>query len=606
MEATRRARQTRPRSRVAHVVPGVHVLASYERRWLLDDVRAGVVLTALLIPAGIGYAQVAGLPPVTGLYATIVPLLVYAVFGPSRILVLGPDSALAPIIAAAVIPLAVGDSDRAVALAGLLAILVGAILLLGSVFHLGFVTDLLSKPIRVGYLNGIALVVVVGQIPKLLGFSVDADGVVGDLRGIAGGIVDGLIDPRSVGLGAGSLAVIMVARWIGLRVTGLVLAVIGPMVLVAAAGWRDDVPTVGALPTGLPAPALGGLEWGDVVSLVGPALGIALIAFADTAVLSRSFAGRHGESVSGTSEMRALGAANVATGLTGGFAMSASSSRTPVADQAGGRTQLTGVTGAIAVAVFMFVAPGATGLLPTASLAAVVIVAATSLVDVSVVGRLLRVDRVEGLLSLAAFVGVVGLGVLRGIVAAIGLSFVAFVNQAWRPYHAELGRLPGVRGYHDLSRHPEGERIPGVLILRFDAPLFFANGGMFDDFVRSMVAGADRDLHTVIVAAEAITDVDSTAVDELVELDEHLAERDVRLVLAEMKGPVKDQLSRYGLDGRFGPDRFAPTVGAAVDEVVGHERDDIGQPSDRRTGPSSGRRAADGPNSPDGGSASHG
>jgi len=557
-------------------VPGLATARAYERSWLRTDVTAGIVLTALLIPAGMGYAEAAGLPPETGLYATIVPLLAYALVGPSRILVLGPDSSLAPIIGAAVLPLAAGDPARAVALAGLLALLMGAVLVLGGLARLGFVTDLLSKPIRVGYLNGIGLVVFVGQLPKLLGFSVDGDSLVQEAIEVARGVLDGLVDPTALVVGLVSLVVIIVPRLLGWRVPGVLLAVVGSIVVVAAGGLCEELPVVGALPSGLPAPALSGLRWSDVASLIGPALGIALIAFADTGVLSRTFAARQGQTVDGSQEMGAIGVANLAGGLLGGFPVSASSSRTPVAEQAGARSQLTGVVGAVLIVAFVLLAPGVTEYLPSATLAAVVIVAATSLVDLAAVRRLARMDRVEGMLSVAAFLGVALVGVLQGIVIAVGLSFIAFVNQAWRPYRAELVLVPGMRGYHDHSRHPEGRRVPGVVILRFDAPLFFANGGMFDDYARQVVAEAGDDVHTVILAAEPITDIDTTAVDELLELDDHLASKGQRLVFAEMKGPVKDLLRRYGLGDRFTPDRFFPTVGAAVDQLTGEFRQDIG------------------------------
>jgi len=561
-------------------LPGLEVLANYQRSWLRYDLLAGVVLTALLIPAGMGYAEASGLPPETGLYATIVPLLVYALVGPSRILILGPDSALAPIIAASVLPLAAGDPDRAVALAGLLAIMMGVLLLVGGVLHLGFVTDLLSKPIRLGYLNGIAVVVIVGQLPKLLGFTNGSDSFLGDIRATIEGVSDGLVNPTAMIIGLVSLVLIVGLRLLFKRVPGVLIAVVGAIIWVAAAGLDDEVPVVGALPRGLPAPALGSLSWGDAGSLIGPALGIALIAFADTGVLSRVFAARHGETVSGSHEMRGIGLSNIASGMFGGFPVSGSSSRTPVAEQAGARTQLVGVTGALLIIGFVLVAPGLTSYLPSSTLAAVVIVAASGLIDVPAVVRLMSVNPIEGLLSVAAFLGVVLVGVLEGIVIAIALSFIAFVNEAWRPYRAELVQIPGTRGYHDRSRHPEGRRIDGIVILRFDAPLFFANGGMFADYVRSVVA-SDPELTTLILAAEPITDIDSTAVDDLVELDDFLASAGIEFIIAEMKGPVKDRLVRYGLHDRFGPERFAPTVGAAVDGVLGHEREDIGHPSDR-------------------------
>ena len=562
-------------------LPGLEVARHYQRAWLRHDLVAGVVLTALLIPAGIGYAQAAGLPPQTGLYATIVPLLAYALVGPSRVLVLGPDSSLAPIIAVSVLPLAAGDPDRAVALAGLLAVLVGLVLLVGGLARIGAVTALLSRPIRIGYLNGIALVVIVSQLPAVLGVRIEATRSLGDVGAVVRELAGGRVNGTALAVGLVSLAVV-----VGLRVTvspvaGVLGSVVGAVVVVAVAGLADAVPVVGAMPHGLPAPALGGLGWDDVLALAGPALGIALVAFADTAVLSRSLAARRGETVDGSHEMAAIGAANVAGGLLGGFPVSASSSRTPVAEQAGARTQLVGLLGAALLVAFVLLAPGLTGLLPSATLGAVVILAAASLVDVPGTVRLLRMNPVEGLLSVAALLGVALVGVLEGIVVAIALSLAAFVRHAWQPYRAELGLLPGVRGYHDLARHPEGSRLPGVVIVRFDAPLFFANGAQFDDYVRSVVDAAGPGVHTVILAAEPITDIDTTAAEELAELDDVLAARGVTLVFAEMKGPVKDRLHRYDReDGtrrpRYGPERFAPTVGAAVDRVTGRLRGDLG------------------------------
>ena len=558
-------------------LPGVAVAGRYERSWLTEDVVAGLVVTALLIPAGLGYAEVAGLPPETGLYATIVPLLAYALVGPSRILVLGPDSALAPIIAASVLPLAAGDPARAVGLAGLLALMMGAILLVGGLLRIGFVTDLLSKPIRIGYLNGIAVVVIVGQLPSLFGFSVDASSFVDELRGFVNGVLDGATDVLALAMGLGSLLVVVVARLLRTRLPGVAIVVVGAVVVTAVLGWQDELPVVGAIPQGLPSTALGGLEWGDLGSLAVPALGIALIAFADTGVLSRTFAARNGENVDGSREMAAIGVANMSTGLLNGFSVSASASRTSVAEAAGARTQLTGVVGAVLIVGLILVAPGVTGYLPSAALAAIVIVAASGLMDGRTLVWLAHADPIEALLSVSAFAGVVFVGVLPGIAIAIGLSVIAFVNQAWRPYRAELGRIPGVRGYHDMARHADASRVPGIVIVRFDAPLFFANGGLFDDFVRSVVDRSDH-VHTVILAAEPITDIDTTAIDELIELDDFLSSRGIALVIAEMKGPVKDQISRYRLGHRFGPERFMPTVGAAVDTITGTLPGDLGEP----------------------------
>ncbi|TFC94550.1 SulP family inorganic anion transporter [Cryobacterium sinapicolor] len=556
-------------------VPGVDTALNYRRAWLLPDLRAGLVLTALLIPVGIGYAEVAGLPPETGLYATIIPLAAYAVFGPSRVLVLGPDSALAPIIAAVILPLALGDDDRAVALAGLLAIMVGLILLLGGLLRLGFVTDLLSKPIRVGYLNALGLLVIVSQLPALLGFSIESGPLIADVIAIGSGIAGGEVNPTALLFGLGSLFIIVGLSWGKSKIPGVLVAVVLATVLTAVLGLQNTIPVVGAMPQGLPSPALGGLVWADVAALALPALGVALIAFADTAVLSRTFAARRGENVDGSQEMAAIGLSNIAGGLSGGFAISASSSRTPVAESAGSRTQLTGVVGAMLIVVFMLLAPGLTDFLPSASIAAVVIVAAAGLIDMNGLIALVRMNKVDAALSIASILGVLVVGVIEGIGVAIALSLGAFVSHAWRPYRAELGRIHGQRGYHDLSRHPEGERLPGIVIVRFDAPLFFANGGIFDDYVRRVVTEAGSGVRTVILAAEPITDIDTTALEELLELDDFLASRGVTLIFAEMKGPVKDHLRDYGLSRRFPPERFADTVGEAVDEATGTLRGDL-------------------------------
>ncbi len=559
-------------------LPGLNVLRGYRREWWRGDLVAGIAVAALLIPAGLGYAEVAGLPPVTGLYATIVPILVYALIGPSRILVLGPDSSLAPIIAAAIIPLAVTDAQRRVELAGVLAVEVGAILLLGGLLRLGFVTSLLAKPIRIGYLNGIALIVVLGQLPKLLGFRGSGESllevVVGDIRGI----LDGQVQPRAAAIGLVCLAGITALKLWRRAIPGVLVAVVGSTLLIWLAGWQHEVPVVGAMPDGLPRPAMPSTDPTDWLELALPAAGIALIAFADTGVLSRTFAARAGDSVDGSREMGAVGVSNVAAGFFGGFPISASSSRTAVAEQSGARSQLMAVIGAVVVLAALLLIPGVTAYLPSSALAAVVITAALSLVDVRSMVELFRIDRVEGLLTVVAFLGVAVLGVLQGILVAIGLAFVAFVYSASRPYRAQLGLVPGLRGYHDVTRYPAARPIPGALLLRFDAPLFFTNGAIFDDWVRGEVhaaRAAGRTVTTVILACEPITDIDSTAIDELVELDDYLARHRIGLVFAELKDPVREQLERYRLtvEGRprFGPGHFAPTLGAAVDELLGDQ-----------------------------------
>jgi SulP family sulfate permease len=550
---------------ISKALPVVGVVRGYKRSWLKPDLVAGAALSAALVPAGMAYAEASGLPAVNGLYASVVPMIFYALFGPSRVVIVGPDSALAPMIAAAILPLAGQDPEKSVAMAGVLAILIGLFLIAGRVFKLGFVTGLLSRPIRVGYLNGIALAVTVSQLPRLLGIDVSADGLFERLTSLAEAILGGGINPVALAVGAGCLAVIVAGRFLPWKVPSVLFAVAGSIAVVAALGLAGRLPIVGALPPGLPAPALGGIGMEDVLSLVGPAAGIALIAFADTSTLSKSLAARRGVRVNGNEEMGALGVANVATGVLGGFPVCGSSSRTPIVLDAGAKTQLSGVVAALLVVLFMVAAPGLTAFLPTATLAAVVIVAASSLVDVRTLVRLVRMSRTEALLLVVTFLGVAFVGVLQGITLAIGLSLLAFIQRAWDPYRTELASLADVPGFHDLDRHPEGRRVQGLVIARFDAPLFFANGEVFAEHIRSLVDGAPSPVKCVIVAAEPITGLDTTALDELIQLDDELAQDGISIVFAEMKGPVKDRLIRFGAGARFDADHFFPTLDKAVD-----------------------------------------
>ncbi|OAE00996.1 SulP family inorganic anion transporter [Arthrobacter sp. OY3WO11] len=539
-------------------------LRGYRMEWLRHDLLAGTALFAILVPAGMAYAQAAGLPPVTGLYATVVPLIVYATVGPSRVLVLGPDSSLAPMIVAALVPLAAANDEKSVALAGLLAILIGVILLCGSALRLGIVTGLLSKPIRLGYLNGIALLVAVSQVPTLLGISVEGGTPWERLIAAVPKVLSGETNMLALLIGLASLALILVPRWLKWKVPGVLIAVVASCIAVALLELQGRVRVTGALPQGLPAPALGGIGWPDVLALLPAAAAIALIVFVDTGTLSQSLAAAEDKRVSSNHEMAALGAANAASGLLGGFPISASTSRTPVAVESGAKTQVTGVVGAVLVLVFMLVAPGTTEFLPAATLAAIVIAAAAALADPAGVRRLIGMSRSESLVMLAAFLGVTILGVLTGIGVAVGLAILDFLRRAWEPYRAELVDVPGVPGYHDVSRHPDGERVPGMLILRFDAPLFFGNGALLGSFVRNKLDQAPPGTERVVLAAEPVTGIDTTALDELVQLDEWLERHGVDLVFAELKGPVKDRLLQYGMGARFSPEHFYPTVSEAV------------------------------------------
>ena len=551
-------------------VPGLSVLGAYQRSWLARDIGAGLVLTSILVPVGMGYAEAAGLPAINGLYATIVPLLAYAVFGPSRILVLGPDSALAGLIAATVLPLAAGDTVRAMGLASALAVLSGALCVVAGIARLGFVTDLLSKPIRYGYLNGIALTVLTGQLPKVLGFDVVGDTLVAEARGLVSGVADGRANPWACLVGFGCLLLILVVRRWMPRAPAVLAAVVSATL---AARFFDlsaqtGLSVVGRMPRGLPAIALPPVSSGDIVALFAGAVAVALVSFADMSVLSRTFALRNRYEVDPNQELVALGAANIASGLFHGFSVSSSASRTPVAETAGARTQIAGVVGALCVGLLLVYAPALLADLPHAALGAVVIAACLSLVEVAGVRRLYRLRPGEFALSMVCFLGVALVGVVPGIFISVGLALMALVWRAWHPYDAVLGRVDGLKGYHDISRHPEAKRIPGLVLFRWDAQLFFANAEVFHDHVRAAIASAPTRTRWVVVAAEPVTDVDLTAADVLLDLDGDLRQEGIDLCFAEMKGPVKDRLKRYGLFDQIGKERFFPTVGQAVDRYL--------------------------------------
>ena len=553
-------------SGVGRWIPAVQTVRRYRWSWLRRDVVAGIVLTAVLIPAGMGYAEAAGLPPINGLYATIVPLLVYAIVGPSRILVLGPDSSLVPLIAATILPLAAGDEAEAVALAGLLAVFSGLLCLLAGLARFGFLTDLLSKPVRYGYMNGIALTVLVSQLPKLFGFSIDAEGLIPEVRAFVRGLADGRTNVAALTVGVSSLLVIFSCKRWRPAVPGVLVAVVGATVAVGVLGLaeRYDLAVVGSLPKGLPSLQVPQVSASDLGALMAGAIGIALVSFADTSVLSRTFAIRGHYRVDPNQELLALGAANVATGLFQGFSVSSSASRTPVAESAGAKTQVTGLVGALVIALLLLLFPNLLRNLPDSALAAVVIAAAIGLIEIARVRMLYRLRRTEFALSMVCFLGVAVLGVIQGIFIAIGLALADFIRRAWRPHDAVLGRVDDLKGYHDVARHPEAKRVPGLVIFRWDAPLFFANAEVFADRLRQAIASSPTPVRWVVVAAEPVTDLDTTAADVLAQLDEELASEGVDLRFAELKGPVKDQLKRYGLFDRIGADHFYPTIGTAV------------------------------------------
>ena len=535
-------------ARVERWVPGVRVLRTYERSWLSRDLIAGIVLVTLLVPQGMAYAELAGLPAITGLYTTVICLVAYALVGPSPILVLGPDSSLGPMIAATILPLAAGSEEMAVAYAGMLAILVGLITIGAGVLKLGFIADLLSSPVRTGYLAGLAIVIFIGQLPKLFGFSTDADGLAAEVSAFVQGVREGLTNPWALGIGLLSLGIILVLKRLRPRTPGILIAVVVAIAISIVLDLESrDVSVIGVLPQGFPVPNFPAVPVADIPLLFAAAVGISLVAIGDTISVSGGFAARAGYEVDGNQELAGIGTANLAAGLFSGFAVSTSGSRTAVAFQSGAKTQLTGLVGAALVLLMLLFVPGLVQAMPQPVLAAVVIAASISLFDVAELRRLFRVRKTEFALAVACALGVMFVGVLEGIVIAVALSVIYVFKRAWAPYSAVLGKAPDVPGWHDIRRYPDAEQVPGLLILRWSAPLFFANANQFRDRIRALVAASTPPVRWVLVAAEPITDIDTTAGAMLADLDLELNSAGIHLAFAELQSDVRDTIVRYEL-----------------------------------------------------------
>jgi len=554
------------RASVERWVPGLKAARTYDRKWLRSDVVAGIILAAILVPQGMAYAELAGLPAVTGLYTTITCLIGYAIFGPSRVLVLGPDSSISPLIFAAITPLLVagGDPGTAIALAGMLAIIVGLVEIGLGLGKLGFVADLLSKEVQVGYMNGLGLVIIVGQLPKLFGFSTDASGFLDQIQKFIEGLPQ--INTTTLLVGVGVLAVLVVMPVFTTRLPAILVAVVGVTLL---SGFLDlsaeGVATVGTLPQGVPTPSIPWTQASDVIPLLIAAFGITLVSLTDTIATSASFAARRGDEVDADQEMVGVGAANVAAGFFQGFAISTSSSRTAVAEQSGARSQLTGVVGAGLVLLLLLFLNSLLADLPQAALAAVVIGAALTLMDIGILRCVWKVRRSAVIISLVASLGVILLGVLQGIVVAVALAILLFFRRNWWPYGEVLGMPDEVEGWHSMDHYPSAHQLPDIVVFRWEAPLFFANAGLFRKQVRELVR--ERRPRFVVLQCEAITDVDVTAAAMLRQLDLELNADGVNLAFAELRDRLQELVRQYGLLETLDHEHFYPTLEVALVEV---------------------------------------
>jgi high affinity sulfate transporter 1 len=539
---------------------------SYQREWLRSDIVAGLVLAAILVPQGMAYAELAGLPAVTGLYTTIACLVGYAILGPSRVLVLGPDSSVSPLIFAAITPLLVApDPHTAIVLAGMLALLVGVIEIGLGVGRLGFVADLLSSEVQVGYMNGLAITIIVGQLPKLFGFSTDADGFLDELRAFFEHL--DATKGSALAVGVGVLVVLLVLPRIMPRIPAVLVAVAGATIASAVFDLAaHGVATVGTLPQGFPKPSVPWTSIDDVGPLLLAAIGIVLVSLTDTIATASSFAARRGDELQPNQEMIGMGAANVAAGLFQGFAVSTSGSRTAVAEQSGAKTQLTGVIGAGVVAILLLFLNSLLSDLPQSALAGVVIAAALSLMNLRALRQYARVRLSSLLLSLVATLGVIALGVLQGIVVAIFLAVLLFFRRSWWPHGAVLGRTDDSEGWHALEDLPGARETPGIAVYRWEAPLFFANAGAFRQQIRRVVR--ERQPRWIVLQCEAITDIDVTAADMLEQLDLELNQAGIHVAFVELRSRLQELVGDYGLYATLDRDHFYPSIDAALAAIA--------------------------------------
>jgi high affinity sulfate transporter 1 len=553
-------------------LPGVAQFRNYERAWLRGDVLAGLTVTAYLVPQVMAYATLAGLPAVVGLWVAVVALAVYVLLGSSRKLSVGPESTTALMTIAVLAPLALGDGERYAMLAALLAILVGAVSFLAALARLGFLANMLSKPVLIGYMTGIALLMIASQLGKVTGTAVEGANFIQLIRSFITNI-DECHWPTIV-LAVGVLLLLEgLGRWVP-RAPGPLIAVLAAAAAVALLSLQaKGISVVGSIPSGWPTLGAPRVHPSDAVALILPAVGIAIVAFSDNVLTARAFAAREGEEIDANAELRALGVANLGVGLTHGFPVSSSGSRTAVGDTVGSRTQLYSIVAVVTVLAVLLWGRGVLAHFPTAALGALVVYAACRLIDVGGYRRLARFRRSELLLAVATAAAVLGVGVLYGVLAAVALSILDLLRRVAHAHDSVLGFVPGIPGMHDIEDYPEATSIPGLVIYRYDAPLCFANAQDFRRRALAAVTENDGPVEWFVLNAEANVEVDLTALDALDALREDLARRGVVFAMARVKQDLRQALDAAGLLEKIGEDRIFMTLPTAV-EAFRERRDD--------------------------------
>ena len=544
---------------VQKYMPGLASFIRYDRSWLFSDMGAGLSVAAIALPVGIAYADLAGVPAVVGMYSAIFPLLAYALFGSSRQLMTGPDAATCIMVAASLGPLAGGDPERYLALVVLLSLMTGILFVFAGISRLGFIANFLSQPILTGYLNGIALIIIVGQLPKLFGYSGEAEEFFPKLAEFIDKFDHSHL-PTLV-LGVGLLAVLVVLRRIAPKIPAALIVVIAGIVSVVMLGLdQNGVAVLGSIPAGLPAFHFAAFEPSTYTALLDDAAGIALVSFTSGVLTAKSFARRNRYEIDSNQELIAFGSCNIASGLAQGFPVTGADSRTAVNDAMGGKTQLVGIVAAGTMFLILFFLTGPLAYVPNAALAAVIMVAAVGLFDYKELRALYRISHRELLLCVGTTAGVLILGVLPGVLLAVALSLFWLITVTSRPHDAVLGRVKGIKGFHDIADYPGASTIPGLILYRFDANLVFYNVDYFRERVRAAIAAAESPVQWLVIDASSINVVDITAVQKFDELREELAAQGIKLVSAR----VKQNLLKY----------FKPAWGAERMETSANYRYD--------------------------------
>jgi SulP family sulfate permease len=547
---------------VAEHVPG------YRGPTLGHDALAGITVAALALPAAMAYAELAGVSPVVGLYTLLLPAVAYAIVGSSRQMIVGPEGAIAAMVGAALIPLTPDPNQRA-SLAALLALLVGAAYLVALLARLGWIADYLSRPVLVGYLHGVAVVMIIGQLGKLLGLSVTAETpprqVIEVIREI------GQLSWTTLAVGVVCLSLLLIARWLVPTWPAPLIVVVLAIAVSAAVGLAEHgVAVVGEIPAGLPSITVPELHLRTILELVPAALGIFLVSFSDQILTARSFAGRRGQHVRADAELAAMGTANLAASISQGIPVGGSGSRTAVNDQMGGRTQVAGLLAAGVVALVLMFLTAPMQYLPTATLGAVIVAASIGLLDVSAWQGLAPVSKVEVAIAAIAMIGVITIGVLQAILLAVALSLIDAVRRSAAPHDAVLGWVERLDRYGDVRFRPSAKVTPGVLVYRLDDRLFFANATYVQSRIREAIAGAATPVRWLVFSAESLNHVDATGVDALTELIESLRKDGITFVFARLTSPMAEHLREAGVLRLVGDEHVYPTVHAAVDDAPTH------------------------------------